>query len=750
MVHYFTAREIAQLAVPGLPGTEQKLKLRAKNQDWPSRPRKGLGGGVEYELRLEGESFLSAEQQAHVREVLAEREERAGLTPEQEETLRYGRAIEAAKRAELEQASITQEVGLIEAKGLAPKARRRMDAKVEILALWGIYWKTHVPPIPRMVSEFRFVDAYNDGTTEVPEWVREMHPTLSASTLSRWRKVQEKEGIAALAGKWGTRKGTGMIESQPEIKEFIEGMIVNAPHVSVPQVLAGLHARFGKREGIKLPSLRRLGSYMTEFKQEKANALSNLTNPDHWRNNFMTGFGSASEAITRLNQRWELDSSPADLILADGRRHAILAAIDVYSRRLKLYVSVTSTSTAIAQVLRRAIRDWGVPEEVKTDNGSDYISKHITGVFAGLNITHKRCPVRQPWHKPHVEAVFRTFQHSILELLPGFVGHDVSERKVIEARKAIQRDMMKHDSTITMDFMSAEELQVFCDQWCENFYHQQIHSKLGKKPWEVAKDWPLPVRTISNERALDILVEKVPGGDGGRTVGKKGLKVEGHEFIAPELEAYVGQRMVLRYDPQDFGKVLVFTERDQRFVCVAECPELTGASRAEYAAKARALADTRLKEEKRILRAAAKKVKPADVVAEILFAKAEEAGKLTRFPVAAVEHETDGLTAAAEAAEVMSRAPEPEEEVDEVAHQATIHQFEEAKRRQSARHEDDDDLRAWEEALELERELHAQGDLTTKKMARLEYLRGREWYSGLIPTLEAFGILEGDGDVAAN
>ncbi|MOA21047.1 hypothetical protein D3C78_1415250 [compost metagenome] len=107
-----------------------------------------------------------------------------------------------------------------------------------------------------------------------------------------------------------------------------------------------------------------------------------------------------------------------------------------------------------------------------------------------------------------------------------------------------------------------------------------------------------------------------------------------------------------------------------------------------------------------------------------------------------MEHASTGLDAAGQALDALDAQPELVDDVDEAAHQAVIHQFEEEARKRQAARSDDDELYDWQEAIDLERELHAKGDLPSRKMARLEHLRKQHWYSGLIPTLEAFGLME--------
>jgi putative transposase len=61
-----------------------------------------------------------------------------------------------------------------------------------------------------------------------------------------------------------------------------------------------------------------------------------------------------------------------------------------------------------------------------------------------------------------------------------------------------------------------------------------------------------------------------------RTVRRDGIRFLGQRYLAPMLAAYVGESVILRYDPRDVAEVRVFY-RD-RFLCRAICQELAGAT----------------------------------------------------------------------------------------------------------------------------------------------------------------------------
>jgi putative transposase len=59
-----------------------------------------------------------------------------------------------------------------------------------------------------------------------------------------------------------------------------------------------------------------------------------------------------------------------------------------------------------------------------------------------------------------------------------------------------------------------------------------------------------------------------------RKVQPDGVRFQGMRYIDPTLAAYVGESVVLRYDPRDLAEVRLFHQG--KFLCRAICPELAG------------------------------------------------------------------------------------------------------------------------------------------------------------------------------
>jgi putative transposase len=647
----------ANLIAEALGQTKQNINQRADRECWPHEWQRGKGGRQKAYRVLP----LPAEVRTPVLALLARQEavtaaaQRAGQVT--------GEKLKAKAAIGEKAAEAARQFGLAKFATLPEKSKRGADARAAILGSFDQYAKCS--GYRRRRAELEFCDGYNDGSIDIGDWIRAEVPTCCPNSLANWRKKISQEGLVGLAGKHGQhRKGQGIIDTTPELRDFILGMISKFPHCEPSLIMTGITGRF---DAYQHPHYRTLQRWIAKWKEDNAELLMKLQNPDGWRNHFMAAFGFADQSIVALNQRWETDSTATDIMLFDPERniktrHNIVGVIDVYSRRLKLYVSRSSSATAVASLLRATMLDWGVPKVLGTDNGSDFVSHYIKRVVSGLEIEQDIAPPFTPDHKPFIERAFHTFSHSLLELLPGFVGHNVTERKAIESRRSFAERLMKKgqgDAPIELH-MTPEQLQAFCDNWVENFYHQKGHSGLkGETPFQRAAGWQEPVRRIVDPRALDVLLAPAPGsgsggGKGEYTVGKKGVRYQNSFYADPDgvIFTMVKKQVLVLLDESDIGRIFIFKVSTGEFLCVAECPELTGRfNRQEIAAAGKVLQNRNNKEGKARMTGAAHRANVFDVAAETLHQRAIDTGKMVMFPAPSVEHTTEALRAAGVAAE---------------------------------------------------------------------------------------------------
>lgn len=502
-----------------------------------------------------------------------------------------------------------------------------------------------------------FCRAFVEGTLELPPetaefFTRKGKRSLVPASLINWRNLYEEQNLYGLADHYVSKAGaTTLTEVQ---QNFVIGMIHDHPHINQAGMLKALKARF--RSGT-LPSKHSVGRFMQHWKETHKSLYLYITNPDEWRSRHMFAFGDASEDVLRLNQRWEADSTKADLMCTDGRC-VVIGIIDVWPRKFKLHVSPTSKATAIAALYRRCLLDWGTPEELRTDCGSDYTSFHLERVCDALDVHHHLCNEFHPEEKPHIERAFKTFSHDLVELLPGYVGHSVAERKNIEARKSFASRLMTKGETVEVKLTMAE-LQDVCDRWAESIYHQNPHKSLnGMTPAAKARSWTQPIRRITNERALDVLLSPAPSQDGWRTITKKGISVVFNgvklDYKAGEFAGHEGKRCQVLIDETDLGRASVFLDNGQ-FLCVAEDPRWYGISNQEIAQHAKKEQKRILAEQKKAVKRLAKQADTRNVAAEILKSREEQTAKIAEMPKKAEEYSTPALEQAAAAVEERDR-----------------------------------------------------------------------------------------------
>jgi len=642
MQNTYSAAELAALAIPCLPDTERRVREIANREMWPNL-REPVKGGYEkrYIVALLPDAVRAALTTRTAKKVAGQG---AGAGQEQVRML----AEQTARQTE--EARLAREQGLALYRTLPANKKAFADARYEILQARDAFLATAKLPVKS--GSQMFCCCYNDGTLPIGEQIRQIiGANLSWSTINRWAKAYQASGMIGLApAHRNPQKGTSTV---PEpMKDLIVGLIVAHPRIMLSRVMDALAARFA---GQALPRESAVRRYMAAYKKAEAGTLLAISNPDTWRSRRQLAFGSASEQIERLNQMWEFDGTKGDVMLTDGR-HCVIGVIDIYSRRLKLLVSKTNKSTAVAALTRAAILDWGMPEVARTDNGSDYTSAHMVRVFDGLGIGWDLCDPFQPQQKPHIERVFRTFSHGIVELMPGFVGHSVADRKDIEARKSFAQRLMEGGAPAEAN-MTAAEFQDLCDRWCAAIYHQDAHDGLGgRKPIEMVRAWRQPIRRISDQRVLDCLLAEAPDGNGLRTVTKKGVQVHNIWYQAPEFGAVVDQFRKVRVllDAADLGQVHCYLPETGEFFCVAVDPIRKGIDRAEMAAKGRAIQKQVMSDGTRALKRLARETAADGIYQEILSHRESLIANTVDLPKLAHEYTTPALDEAALAAEALA------------------------------------------------------------------------------------------------
>ena len=500
-----------------------------------------------------------------------------------------------------------------------------------------------------------FVNRYNAGNDHlgIPEETYGLYETISRPSLDLWRSRKKDLGLAGLLE--STRRGKPKGRITQEMAEYIVGIKRNRIHTRPARIYDYLMNKFGGTE-VELPHQSTVRRFVSSWETKNTELVAFLKNPDRWRSHYQAAFGDAAEKALHFLHMVEFDNTPADVMCADGKRYTLTGAIDIFSRKAKCLVVPTSKSVAVANLMRWIILEWGLFDVMISDNGKDYASKHIEAACGALGIELPDVPPFTPEAKPFIERFFRSISMMLFEELSGYIGHSVAERRAIESRKSFAQRMFKKGETIECRMMP-EELQGVIDTWTERVYHQRTHGELKKSPEARAGESTQAVRRILDERILDILLAP----EGKPTVSKKGIRYRNGHYVAPELADWIKQRVQIRRDLADAGKLYVF-DLESRFICIAQDACLEGIS-VEEAVQARKHQAKRIREQARALQTLADEV--GDPMMDLLEAKGRERGRVMAFrreeaftssaieeASKAVQEPDDGTTFTAEPAEL--------------------------------------------------------------------------------------------------
>ena len=116
----------------------------------------------------------------------------------------------------------------------------------------------------------------------------------------------------------------------------------------------------------------------------------------------------------RQNLTWSLDFMHDTL--ESGRKFRTLNIIDDFNREaLAIEVDYSFPSEKVVEMLNRVIEWRGKPEEIRSDNGTDFIAKAIEGFCKNSGITHVRIQKGKPTQNGFIERFNRTFREDVLD-----------------------------------------------------------------------------------------------------------------------------------------------------------------------------------------------------------------------------------------------------------------------------------------------------------------------------------------------
>jgi len=368
-------------------------------------------------------------------------------------------------------------------------------------------------------------------------------------TAQRWLHHYRQHGLAGLARL--PRRDRGRRRLPDPLVRLIEGLALQRP----PPSVASVHrqaAGVAREQGWPVPSYGRVYDIVRQLDP----GLVTLAHE---------GAKVYKEAFDLLNRHeasapnavWQADHTPLDLWVLDERgqpaRPWLTVVLDDYSRAVAGYSLSLHAPAALqtALALRQAIwhkadphwRVCGIPDTFYTDHGSDFTSRHMEQVAADIEMRLVFSEKGEPRGRGKIERFFATVNQLFLCDLPGYMPPGTAPAV----------------ATLTLPEVD-ERLHHFVVE----VYHHRVHGETRVSPlarWEAGGFLP---RLPDALERLDLLLLTVPKP---RQIHQDGIHLHGLRYIDLTLAAYVGEDVVVRFDPRDMAELRVYHQG--QFLCRA-------------------------------------------------------------------------------------------------------------------------------------------------------------------------------------
>jgi putative transposase len=375
-------------------------------------------------------------------------------------------------------------------------------------------------------------------------------------TLQRWLARYRAGGLAGLGR--APRADQGRSGFPEPLRLLAEGLALRTPAPSAAQVHRQV-TKVAEREGWPVPSYSWVYAVICGIDP----ALRTLAVEGTRR------YAEVFELVYRRqagrpNEIWQADHTQLDLwVLTPAGTPArpwLTVIEDDHSRAIAGYAvnlgapSALQTALALRQAIwRKAEPGWhvcGIPAVFYTDHGSDFTSRHMEQAAAGLGMRLVFSLPGQPRGRGKVERYMDTINQMCLAALPGYAPRGTTDRAG-QAR------------------LSPAELDTAVGTFIINVYNHRVHGETGQPPqarWEAGGFLP---RLPESLEQLDLLLLTVAKP---RKIHPDGIRFQGLRYLDSVLAAYVGESVIIRYDPCDLAEIRVFHRG--RFLGRAICPDL--------------------------------------------------------------------------------------------------------------------------------------------------------------------------------
>ncbi len=405
----------------------------------------------------------------------------------------------------------------------------------------------------RAAARYAILRPFLEDGVPLPTIAQAGGPSLR--TLRAWVARYRAHGLAGLARQPRADRET-LQRVTPDLAKLIEGLALQRP----PPTAAHVHrqaARIAHEQGWPVPSYRTVAARI----QRMDPGLVTLAHAgaNAYRETFDLLYRREASSA---NEIWQADHTPLDLWVwgENGKpvRPWLTVILDDYSRAVAAYRLSAQAPSALqtALVLRDAIwrktdPRWhvcGIPATFYTDHGSDFTSQHLEQVALDLKMQLVFSMAGRPRGRGRIERFFLSVNQLFLSALPGYAPSG---------------------TRTPPPGLTLSELDQRFRTFVLDDYHHRVHGETGVPPqmrWEASGFLPQIPESLAHLDLLLLTVAKP------RKIQQDGIHFQGFRYLDLTLAAYVGESVVIRYDPADLAEIRVY--HGNQFLCRAVCQEL--------------------------------------------------------------------------------------------------------------------------------------------------------------------------------
>lgn len=547
---WFTAAELADLALPGLPKSKRKVNELAEDQRWGiqsdgaglplARQRQARGGGVEYHYSV--------------------------LPP--------------AAKAELAKRGI-----VFEAAGPAND-----DADSANDRLWS--WYAGQSPAVKAEAERRFailarIDLFEGAGMTRSSAVSTVAKDMGVGASTLWNWLELVKGIPAahrLPRLAPQRKGGGKeADVDPMLWQELLSLYLRPEKPTWEKAFRDV-SKIAATRGQALPHKKTL---WRKFEREVPPQVVTLKRggADQLRQMLPPQLRTVAElsALELVN----IDGHRVDVFVrmpsGEITRPTMIGIQDVYSRMaLSWRIAPTEDAVTARMVFADLFRTWGVPKGLLSDNGRAFASKLLTGQVAtrhrfkikpdDLEGLLPKMGVNVHWAKPYrgsskpIERMFR----------------DLCEDVAKDVRFAGAYTGNRPDAKPENYGNAAIPFADFVRIWNEGVHEH--NARLGRRTEMAAgrlsfkQVFDASYATAQIGKASEEQLALALLSADWRTAHRKNGSVEvgGNRYWCEQMAHHRGERLIVRFDPEDLRQPLRIYDANDQMLCIAPLWEATG------------------------------------------------------------------------------------------------------------------------------------------------------------------------------